>query len=180
LTRIETKADKILQLLLPTELAKSVAFYKHIGGQKIRIQGMEKISISSQIKLSIEPVDKFDNKAPVDGLPEWSVNDESLGVLKVDADGMGAMFTPAGKVGDLKINVEADADMGEGVKKIFGLAEIELTPAMATAIKVVAVPIEMTEEEPVPEEEAPVEEEPVEEAPVEEEKPVEPDLDPAS
>lgn len=168
------KIKKILELIeralpKPIEQAEFIKFFRINNGQKIGLNKMDKISVSSQIKMSVEIVDKFGNPATVDGLLVWEILEGAeLGSFLVEADGMSAMFGPAGQLGMLKGKVSGDANMSEGVKMIEGFFEIELTAAEASAIKVVAVAIDMQpapEPEPTPEpvpepEPAPAPEEP--------------------
>lgn len=91
-----------------------------------------------QVELSIAPVDAAGNPAPVDGVPTWDVSDPTLGTLTVATNGLSAMFVTSGKLGSGQINVSADADMGEGVKTITGVQEIEITASEATSLGITA------------------------------------------
>jgi hypothetical protein len=84
--------------------------------------------------VSIEIKDKFNNAAKVDGLPQWAVTSPELCALKVSADGMSAMLKPVGVVGSFKVQVKADADLGEGVKEIMGELDIELLAGEAVVV----------------------------------------------
>ncbi len=90
------------------------------------------------LPLSIAIKDKFGNLAKVDGAPQWALTDAALGTLAVADDGMGAVFTPTGVVGLLKVQVTADADLGEGVKSILGELDIEVLAGEAVAVEIAA------------------------------------------
>lgn len=92
------------------------------------------IKVNQSLPLSIGITDKAGNPAAVDGAPAWSLTDPSLGSLDVAGDGMSAAFTPAGKTGELKVQVSADADLGAGVKQIVGELDLQITGGDAATI----------------------------------------------
>lgn len=120
--------------LIPTEAAY-VVFLNVSDGITTEVTSMQ-MSIEKVCQLKIAPVDKFGNPAKVDGVPAWSLTNPALGALEVDADGMGAKFTPAGALGALAVQVNADADLGEGVKSIVGELPLELLAGEAVAVNV--------------------------------------------
>jgi hypothetical protein len=78
------------------------------------------------LDLAVGFQDKNGDAAKVDGAPAWALTDSSLGDLAVAEDGMSASFTPKA-IGALKIQVKADADLGEGVKEIIGELDVEIS-----------------------------------------------------
>lgn len=91
-----------------------------------------------KVALKIAPKSAAGNPAPVDGVPAWSTSDESVVSLVVAADGMNAEAVATGKVGVAQVNVSADADMGEGVKTITGVLDIEVKASEAVSLDVSA------------------------------------------
>lgn len=128
------KLSTIEQALIPSEAAHFV-FLSISDGVILEVSQMQ-MSVEKVCQLKIAPVDKFGNPAKVDGAPAWSLTDPALGSLAVDADGMGAVFTPAGTVGALSVQVNADADLGDGVKTIAGELPLELLAGEAIAVNV--------------------------------------------
>ncbi len=126
---------KLKEALIPGQ-ASRIELYAIINGKK-------ELFVKKVMKVSDAPLKVFINKitdikgnvAPVEGLPAWSLTDSTLGELAVAEDGMSAMFTPAGPVGALKVQVLCDADMGEGVFNILGEGEIELIAGDAAIIE---------------------------------------------
>ena len=78
------------------------------------------------------------NPAKVDGAPQWSVSDEALLELQVAEDGMSATVTAKGPLGIGQVLLKADADLGEGVKEITGLLDVEVIASEATVAIVAA------------------------------------------
>lgn len=119
--------------------ADSIEFYnKSLTGRKIKLGGPMFLKVSDSLPLSIEIKDKFGNMAKVDGAPAWAVTDASLATVEVAADGLSAVLKPVGAVGSFKVQVSADADLGEGVKAILGELDIELLSGEAVAVALVA------------------------------------------
>lgn len=120
-----------------TSTAKEILFFTITRrGHYRRIFNMV-LKNSQKLPLSIEIVDAKGNAARVDGAPTWSLTDNALGALDVTGDGMGAVFTPAG-VGSLKIQVHADADLGEGITDLLGELDIEIIGGQAVSIAIKA------------------------------------------
>jgi hypothetical protein len=86
---------------------------------------------SQKVTLSIKPVTKAGNPAPVDGKPTWSLGCEDHLKLEVSEDGLSAVISSLGKLGVCQVNVKADADLGEGVEEIAGAIDIEVKAGKA-------------------------------------------------
>lgn len=132
--RLIARLEKLEAALIPAEAAR-VLFFVESDGSLMEVSSMQMV-VDKVLKLKIAPVDKFGNPAKVDGAPAWSLTDPALGALVADADGMGATFTPAGAVGSLAVQVNADADLGEGVKTLAGELPVELLAGEAVAVNV--------------------------------------------
>lgn len=96
------------------------------------------LKVSQKAKISIAIKDKFGNAAKVDGVPAWALSDDSLGSIQVEADGMSGLFEPKGPIGSLKVQVKADADLGEGVKEILGELSLDLMAGDAEVVELSA------------------------------------------
>jgi hypothetical protein len=132
-----TKLEKDVANILTIISEPQIKFYINKNGQKIEVTNMF-LKVSDQLPVSIAIKDKFGNTASVEGAPAWALTDAALGTLNVAEGGMSAVFTPAGTVGVLKVQVSADADLGEGVKTILGELEIELLAGEAVSVEVSA------------------------------------------
>lgn len=87
-------------------------------------------------------VDSFGNPAVVDGVPVWSLDDTAGAfLLAVALDGMSAVVASLGAVGVAQLRIEADADLGAGVKSLTTLADLEAVPGEAVAGNVAFTPV---------------------------------------
>jgi hypothetical protein len=96
------------------------------------------ITDSQKVALSIKPVTKAGNPAPVDGKPVWSLGCEDHLKLEVSEDGLSVVISSLGKLGVCQVNVSADADLGEGVEAIAGTVDIEVKAGKAVSVGIEA------------------------------------------
>lgn len=87
-------------------------------------------------KLILKPKDRHGNPAPVDGVPVWSVSDDSLLTVTPSEDGLRATVQAVGPVGTGQVVVKADADLGEGFKEIIGTADVDIVAGEATELAI--------------------------------------------
>lgn len=93
---------------------------------------------SQKVTLSIKPVSKAGNAAPIDGKPVWSLGCEDHLKLEVAEDGLSAVVSALGKLGVCQVNVKADADLGEGVEEIVGAVDVEVKAGKAVNLGIAA------------------------------------------
>jgi len=103
-----------------------------------------------QVTLSVGFKTAAGNPAKVDGLPIWASSDESIVSLVVAADGLSAVAV-SGALGSAQISVQADADLGEGVRTITSTLDIEVHAAEAVSVLVVVGTPELKPVVPAPE-----------------------------
>lgn len=89
-----------------------------------------------KVALAIAPKSAAGNPATVDGVPAWSSSDETVVTLTVAADGMSAEAVTTGKLGTAQVNVTADADLGEGLKEITGVLDVEVKASEAVSLDI--------------------------------------------
>ncbi len=94
------------------------------------------ISDTQSITARIAPKDAKGNPAPLDGVPAWTVADESLVEIMPADDGLSALLTAVGPLGTTQIHVQADADLGEGVVTIEGLTDITVIAGQAVSLDI--------------------------------------------
>lgn len=136
LVKMDKTLNSIEQALRPGTSATGVGIYVTINGFKQKVDHMVLAGAESHA-LSLEIVDSLGNPAKVDGAPAWSLTDASLASLEVAEDGMSAKLASNGALGAFKVQVTADADLGEGVKAILAEAEFEVISGEAVAMKIV-------------------------------------------
>lgn len=150
LAQLNSTAIEIIKALNPPEAAR-IRFFVVDGDKLQPIGGSMFQKVTEPKKFAIKVTDRFGNDAKVDGAPAWAATDESLADIAVSEDGLSAVVTPKGPLGAFKLQVKADADLGEGVKELLGEVEIELAAGDAEVLTIAEVPVE----EPAPEEPAP-------------------------
>lgn len=129
--------QRIEQAVSSSPAARVVFYVVDSAGQKIQVDHMN-LKLSQKLPLAVEFLDKFNNPAPVDGVPSWSVTDPSLAQIVPAADGLSAELIPIGPLGSFKVQCSADADLGEGLKPILGELDIDLLPAEASVVNIKA------------------------------------------
>lgn len=97
---------------------------------------MVRVKADEKFPVEIRPVDRFGNVAQVDGVPQWSSSNEDVLFLEVAADGLSATAVTTGTVGHAQVHVEVDADLGEGVRAITGLLEVDVMPTEAVTVEI--------------------------------------------
>jgi hypothetical protein len=83
---------------------------------------------------TIAVTDKFGNPASIDGLPVWESTDETIAAVNPSADGLSCTVISTGKMGTVQINVRLDADLGDGVRELNGMALLDVSAGAASAI----------------------------------------------
>lgn len=91
-----------------------------------------------KVDVAIAPKSAAGNPAVVDGAPVWSCSDETVLTLTVAEDGFSAVVETTGKLGVAQVSVTADADMGEGVKAVSGVLDIEVKASEAVTLDISA------------------------------------------
>ncbi len=132
---IEAITKQILEQVIPAP-AVTLNLTAEIDGQIFT--GVAKMTDTQQTALAINPRDKKDNPAVLDGLPQWlSSNTEILNPV-ASADGLSCQVKAVGPLGTATITVKADADLGEGVRTIQDSIEITVTGGEATGLGLTA------------------------------------------
>jgi len=91
-----------------------------------------------KVHLAVRPIDAAGNQAPVDGKPTWAAggaNPEILELVPSD-DGLSCDVFTVGPLGTAQVQVNADADMGEGIVPIVGLLDIEVQASQAVSVAI--------------------------------------------
>lgn len=97
---------------------------------------------TDQVSASLVIKDANGNPAVVDGVPIWEVSDAEIIAVTVAPDGMSAVIAAQSKPGLAQVTVTVDADLGEGVKPIIGIGEVEVVGGEATVVELQFGPVE--------------------------------------
>lgn len=116
---------------------------------------------SQQADVSVTVLSRAGNPAPVDN-PKWESDNPDV-VAVHNADGKNASIVAVGPVGTATITFTADGDLGDGVKELRGVLDVEVVGGDAAVINIVAAePVEKPEAAPA---DAPTENENADAAP---------------
>lgn len=91
-----------------------------------------------KVTLSIQPLTQAGNPAKVDGKPVWSVSNPELISISESEDGLSVVASTVGPLGSAQVSVSADADLGEGVRELFSILDVEVIAAEAVSLGIVA------------------------------------------
>ena len=99
------------------------------------------ITNEEKVQVTLAPTTAAGNPATLDGVPTWTVI-EGDATLEVAVDGLSAFLVSGAADVNSKIEVSADADLGEGVVTLTDVVDLAVVPASASALGlVVAAPI---------------------------------------
>jgi hypothetical protein len=135
-SKILKELTEIKEAITPVT-ASHIKFYVKVDGHYERKVHMI-LKVTQKVPVTLAITDVKGNPALIDGMPKWALTDESLATLVASEDGMSAVLTPVGPFGALKIQVSADADLGEGVTAILGELEVDLIAGDAAVVSLAA------------------------------------------
>lgn len=95
------------------------------------------ITNEQKVLVTLQPTTAAGNPATVDGAPIWTVTEGDATVEPTD-DGMSAYLVSGSADVNSKIQVVADADLGEGVQSITDTIDLAVVSAQASALGIVA------------------------------------------
>lgn len=138
---INNKLEVIAAGTIPPGPAVSVEMYEIINRREVRVKQMEVLKPEAKKLLKVSYKDAAKRVAKVDGVPKWSIGDESHAVLTPAEDGMSCLveFKADAPVGVGMVQVLADSDMTpDGVKELVGQWEYELVSGEAIFVEITA------------------------------------------
>jgi hypothetical protein len=95
------------------------------------------ITNEEKVLVSLAPVTAAGNPATLDGVPTWTVI-EGDATLEVAEDGLSAYLVSGAADVNSKVEVVADADLGEGVVNLTDVIDLAVVAASASALGLVA------------------------------------------
>lgn len=107
------------------------------GSAKGAIMATLNLTATQNCNLSVAITDKKGNPAPVEGVPEWAVDNSELLSIEPAADGLSAVISAVGPLGTALVSLQADADLGEGVTPLAGTLEVVVGAGAATVVEIV-------------------------------------------
>lgn len=94
---------------------------------------MQILTDTQQVTANCKPKTAAGAPARVDGVPQWSTSNPSVATVTPSTDGLSCVVKAAG-IGTSQIGVVADADLGEGVREITTLDDVEVKASEAVTI----------------------------------------------
>lgn len=92
------------------------------------------VDLPGTVDATVEFLDKKGNPAKVDGVPTWLVgNTAFIDSIKVSADGMGAQLHLLAVVDVSQVTINADVDIGAGMKNVDFVDTISSIPGEAVS-----------------------------------------------
>lgn len=121
---------------------------------------MYTLPVDHTVLMQVAYVDAKGNPATIDGDVSWSSSDPSIISVIVDGeDSTICRATPVGSVGQAQVTARCDADLGDGVRELLTLCDIEVIggEAVAGTIQPLGEPEPVhPDQQPVPHPEHPI------------------------
>jgi len=111
-------------------------FDNFIATTKTKGNIMYTLPVDKKVGVQISYVDSKGNPAKVDGDVRWEESDKSIFLFEVDPNStqqMAGTIQPQGALGQAQLKAMADADLGEGVKPLITLFDLEIVGGEAVA-----------------------------------------------
>jgi hypothetical protein len=95
---------------------------------------MYTLPVDHTVRMQVAYTDAAGNAATIDGDVEWESSNEAIATVEVDTgDSTQCRVVPAGELGQVQIKATCDADLGDGVRELATLADIEIVGGEAVA-----------------------------------------------
>lgn len=105
---------------------------------------------TQNVGLSVVATDRKGNPASVQN-PTWSSSDTAVATVSSSADGLSALVSAVGPLGECTITLVADADLGDGVSEVEGTFDLEVKAGDAAVFAISAgTPEEQAAPAPTP------------------------------
>jgi hypothetical protein len=113
---------------------------------------MAEMSNTQRKRLHFQVFNRLGGPARFDGAPEWSTDNSDVLRLEPAPNGLSCFVYAVGPITDVPVNVtmQADADLGEGVRPIIGTIAFVITAGEAERIELMDDPAEEQADEPAP------------------------------
>jgi hypothetical protein len=87
-----------------------------------------------KVTLGLDPRDKKQNPAALDGVPTWGSSDETIVTVAAAPDGLTAVLTAVGPLGTAQVNVTGDAKMGPETVTLSGTLDVQVVAGEAVTL----------------------------------------------
>jgi hypothetical protein len=92
------------------------------------------LPVDMQVDVVVSYVDSDGNPANVDGGVTWATSDPQIAaVVATPGNSFEAVVRPGGQLGQAQITATADADLGDGVRELITMMDVEVVAGEAVA-----------------------------------------------
>lgn len=91
------------------------------------------ITNEEKVQVTLAPTTAAGNAATLDGVPVWTVTAGDA-TIEVSEDGLSCMLISGAADVNSKVEVTADADLGEGVVSLTDVIDLAVVPASASQL----------------------------------------------
>lgn len=145
LAEIEADTKKILEAVVPSP-ATSIRMLITMDGKFVQegtLPMSQIITATQKFLASVSFVDAKGNPAVVEGAPVFAASDPAILSIVATASPNAVEVLAVGPVGTAQVSVTADADLGEGIKPVIGLLDVQVVAGEAVSVAISAgAPIE--------------------------------------
>lgn len=113
------------------------------------------LTTDQKARVSFTASDRYGNPASIDGVPRWESSDPTVAFVSTYDDGMAADVVTAGRLGSAQVSVRCDADLGDGVRELVGVLDVDVVGGEAVMIALTPAAAEPKDAAPVPDQPAP-------------------------
>jgi hypothetical protein len=137
MTTVEFKLGGTLKFLVEPESRAGAMITLSYRGFSVTARGEDMsytLPIDMAVHVQVAYTDSHGNPARVDGAVEWGTSDANIATVTAEgSDGLTAIVATATSLGQAQITATADADLGEGVREIVTIMDVEVIAGEAVA-----------------------------------------------
>lgn len=109
-----------------------------VDGEEREVQTIKN---TQKFSVGYEAKDAFGNLTTIQS-PVWTASDPTKLDVVNSADGSTAEIVALGQAGISQVRLDGDADLGDGVRPIFAVLDVEVLPGDAVVVEVKPGPVE--------------------------------------
>ena len=92
------------------------------------------LTTDQKTRVAVSLRDRYDNPATIDGTPRWETSDPGVITVSTLDDGRTGDIVTAGRLGAAQVTVRCDADVGDGVRELVGVLDVEVVGGEAVLL----------------------------------------------
>jgi hypothetical protein len=92
------------------------------------------LTADQKTRVAVSLQDRYGNAATIDGDPRWETSDPGVVTVSTLDAGMAGDIVAVGRPGTAQVTVRCDADVGDGVRELVGVLDVEVVGGEAVLI----------------------------------------------